>query len=71
MNEYSQFLFARPSFIKGMGQVLDIGSTMNAYNRSRTPEEADRIALAADWKAIGCDIAAAIAQVRDEQEKEK
>jgi len=39
----SDFLFVMPTFIQGMGSVLDIGGTreLSNYNISRTPAEAD------------------------------
>lgn len=52
----TDYLFARPSFIEGMARVLDLGSTLNEYNRSSTPEEADRSALKSDWYSIGSDM---------------
>lgn len=49
----SDFLFALPSFLTGMGGAIDIGSTLTEYNVSLTPEEADYIALCSDWNAVG------------------
>lgn len=49
-------LFARPSFIEGFARAIDIGSTMNEYNKNQTPEEADSKAIQSDWKAVGDDI---------------
>lgn len=60
MNDYSNLLFARPSFVEGMARVLDLAGTLNEYNSSVTPEEADRVALAADWRAVGDDLRNAI-----------
>jgi len=45
-------LFARPSFIGGIAQVLDMGATLNIYNCNDTGEEADREALFSDWAVI-------------------
>jgi hypothetical protein len=53
---YSDYLFARPSFLSGIARVLDLGSTLNTYNTSETPEAADELALSLDWLAIGADI---------------
>lgn len=52
----TDFLFAQPSFIKGMGQVLDIGATMTTYNDSKSTQEADARAMHSDWSMIGNDI---------------
>jgi len=49
-------LFARPSFLGGVGRVVDLGSTMQKYNESKTEEEADVKALRNDWSAVGQDI---------------
>ena len=46
-------LFARPSFWEGYARVIDMGATLNEYNRSKTPEEADDAAIQSDWKAVG------------------
>jgi hypothetical protein len=35
---------------------MDIGGTMSQYNQSPNGEVADRIALAADWQAVGQDM---------------
>jgi hypothetical protein len=48
----TDYLFARPSFMEGMGRNFDILGTMNRYNYAKTGEEADRIALMADWAAV-------------------
>jgi hypothetical protein len=55
MGDYSTFLFARPSFAEGMARALDFGGTLQEYNRSITPEQADNIALAADIEAVNAD----------------
>lgn len=64
MNRYTDFLFARPSFLEGMARILDLGNTLSEYNESLTPEEADTRALRADWKAVGSDIQRATVQAR-------
>lgn len=57
----SSFLFANPSYISGMANVLDIGATSaNIYNASNSAEEADYIALRNDWFATGNDLRVAI-----------
>jgi len=62
----SCFLFANPSFIGGMASVLDLGSTLVAYNRSPSGSEADGRAIMSDWRNTGKDIAAAIDQTKRE-----
>ena len=56
----TDFLFARPSFLEGVGRVLDIGSTLQEYNKNVTPEEADTLALFKDFQATGNDIRSAM-----------
>jgi len=62
MNDFSNILFANPSFIEGMGRILDFGDTMTELNSSTTPERADHYATVADWRAIGADLRAAMDQ---------
>lgn len=76
MDDYSSFLFARPSFSEGVGRVLDFGNTLTEYNSSLDVEQADRIALLSDWRSVGSDIADALRQRitdarRGEKEEEK
>lgn len=56
MSDKSTFLFARPSFIEGLARVMDLGSTMQIYNNSKSEKEADIKALKKDWEAVGEDI---------------
>ena len=58
----SDFLFAIPTFISGMGSVLDLGGTMTIFNESSNPEEADILALANDWSMVGQDLRYAMMQ---------
>lgn len=53
MGDYSSILFAEPSFLEGMARVLDIGGTLNEYNRSPTGAMADQLAMWSDWSAVG------------------
>lgn len=56
----SDFLFARPSFIEGVARIVAFSGSLNTYNASRTPEEADMRALQKDWKAVGHDLKVAL-----------
>ena len=58
----TDFLFARPNFVSGMGRAIDLGATMTQYNISETPEEADACATANDWLAVGNDMRAVLEQ---------
>lgn len=65
MSDYTSFLVSIPSFVEGMARVLDIGGTLDAYNESETPEEADLRALKNDFLAIGEDFNIAIENERE------
>lgn len=69
MSDFSTFLFARPSVIEGAGRILDFGNTLNEYNKSMTPEQADRIAIACDWRQVGLDISEIIHQQLQNRER--
>ena len=56
MSDFSTILFATPSGIEGAARIFDWGNLLNEYNRSSTPEQADELALFADWNATGKDI---------------
>ena len=56
----TDFLFAQPSFLKGMGRVADRHGQIDSYNTSPSGAVADERALRADWLAIGKDIADAM-----------
>jgi len=50
------FLFAMPSFLEGLARTIDLGATLDEYNQSITPEQADLIAIRNDWEMVGKDI---------------
>jgi len=54
----TDFLFASPSFLTGLGRTIDIGAMLNRsnYNLTSTPEGADLRAIAQDWGAVGKDL---------------
>ena len=62
--EYTGLLYSQPSFTEGLARVLDVGGTFDMYNYSATAEEADRLAIASDWYAIGADLYRAICRFR-------
>lgn len=57
----SDYLFAQPSFLSGMGRVMDLGGVFDDYNTSETEAEAEERGLRSDWLAVGRDIADAMA----------
>lgn len=62
----SEFLFARPSFWREFGRLLDIGGVMTEFNYSLTPNQADYFAMRADWHAVGDELRAAMASLGHE-----
>ncbi len=65
------YLFARPSFLEGIGRIADFGGALNQYNWSTTPEVADRIALEQDLAAVVDELAAATLTARKQLAKAK
>lgn len=49
-------LSAIPSLVEGAGRVLDLGATMQVFNREATEAEADYYSLLSDWQAVGDDL---------------
>jgi hypothetical protein len=66
MNKLSTFLFAQPSFIEGVARLIDFGNTLQIYNTSLSGEQADALALAADWQVVGDDLEKAILEFQGE-----
>jgi hypothetical protein len=52
----TDYLFARPSFLEGMGRNFDIFGSMNQYNYAKTSAESDQMAIMADWDAVYGDL---------------
>jgi hypothetical protein len=51
----TDFLFARPSILEGIGRCIDLFGVLNHYNYSQNGIEADSYAIANDWAAIYAD----------------
>ncbi len=64
----SDFLFAHPSFWRGIGTIIDLGDTYFVFNSSLTPQQADRFALFMDWRTVGFDIRSAMDAAEREHE---
>lgn len=71
MNSYTHILTAAPSFIEGMGRLLDFGDTMTEYNSCPSTVLADELATRADWATVGNDIRASMAQFAAEMDQHK
>lgn len=56
----TDFLFAKTSFLIGMGSVYNIAGNYFDFNRSNTETEADLNALRADWELVAKDLENAI-----------
>jgi len=67
---FAYSLFAEPNFISGMSRVLDMGLTLNEFNYTRTPDEADKVAIFSDWLAVGADIFQAMENYKKNANKE-
>lgn len=52
----TDFLYARPSVIEGIGRNIDLFGILNTYNFSRSVAEADRRAFCSDWQAVYDDL---------------
>lgn len=59
----SGFLFPEPSPWFGAGRLLDLWGTLDTYNRSWAPDEADARALYSDWRMVGQDLEAVMGPV--------
>jgi hypothetical protein len=67
----TDFLYARPSILEGIGRNIDLFGVMNNYNLSNNGKEADAIALASDWAAVYQDLYNAFAKTACQIESKK
>ena len=63
---YTSLLYAEPSAWDGYARVLDIAGTFDDFNDSDSAAEADGLALASDWYAVGADLLGAINRYGDQ-----
>jgi hypothetical protein len=56
----TDFLTPKTTLLTGMGTILNLVGSYYQYSISPTPEEADRRAIASDWRMVGQDIKDAI-----------
>ena len=52
----TDFLTAKSTVITGLGTILNVPGNFYEYNMSRTPKEANLLALKEDWGVIGQDL---------------
>jgi hypothetical protein len=62
----SDYLFAQPSALLGLGMMLDFAGAIPQYNRQRTGREADALAISLDWTVVASDLRAAFEQFKIE-----
>jgi hypothetical protein len=67
----TDFLYARPSVLEGIGRNIDFFGSMNTYNYSSDGDIADKIALTSDIFEIYKDFYTAFYQTICQQEKRK
>jgi len=67
----TDYLYARPSALEGIGRNIDFFGSLNAYNFSPSGEIADKVALASDFFSIYQDFYKAFAETICTQEKSK
>lgn len=58
----TDYLFAHPSSVSGAARVLDFMGLFDVYTQRATPDEADALALYADWRRVGEDLQQAMNQ---------
>jgi hypothetical protein len=56
----TDFLFSTPSFLEGFASVADIAGAGLVFNESPTGNEADVLAIQADFGVVGQDIRSAM-----------
>ncbi len=68
MSTFSAYkLFAEPTFLRGLAKVLDLGNTLDYYNDSDSPTQADVDALREDWEIIGQDMRDALEEIQSNE----
>lgn len=56
----SDYLYASPSLLHGLGRIFDPWGTPEPYNWSRTPAHADALGMALNWDEVGRDLQSAM-----------
>jgi hypothetical protein len=67
----TDFLYARPSVLEGIGRNIDFFGSLNAYNYSPDGEMADKIAIASDFFEVYKDFYTAYYKTLCQQEQRK
>jgi hypothetical protein len=61
---YTDRLYAKSSYLFGLANLFNIAGNYCKYNYSKSPEEADLRALAADWEITAEDLQKALDIIR-------
>lgn len=64
-NYRSDFLFTIPSFLIGMGSVLNVAGNYFPFNYAKNDKHADGKAIASDWGVVGNDIETASFDIQE------
>jgi len=68
----TDYLFARPSVLEGVGRNVDLFGILNSYNVSQTPQEADLAAARNDLNVLKRDFEIAYGRtINGNQRKER
>jgi hypothetical protein len=59
---YAELSFAKPSFLRGLASVLNLGGVGDEPDPF-TAEEQDTLAIASDWYAVGEDLRCAFSNL--------
>lgn len=59
--------YARPSFLRSMGSVLDVFGVFREHGVASDAEQADAQALYSDFQAVGVDLTKAMSRYESEQ----
>ena len=62
----TDFLFAQPTFLSGIGRLVDLFGLFDDYNQSRTEAEADAQGLYSDFRITGEDLLFALEYAKQE-----
>lgn len=60
-------LYPRPSFLRGMGSILDVFGVFKEHGVTNDAERADAQALYSDFRAVGVDLAKAMSRYESER----
>jgi len=62
---FDDYMFVRPGFLRGVARAIDIGGALGreSFVVSPTPREADRRALASDFRIVNRDLNRALSAI--------